>query len=282
MASKNIISQREALDLLDDKTVSFLDCSWYLPAQNRDAKQEFKSLRIPGAIFFDIDVIADPESELPHMLPHPDIFAVAAGHLGLTHNKPIIVYDGLGMFSAPRVWWTLKVMGAENVRILEGGFDQWRKQDMPVEKGPPTQVTQTVFESHFASDKVAALALVEQNIEAQESIVLDARPSARFKGEVPEPRAGLRSGHIPKSRSLPASELVKNGTLLETEELNKIFDALKIDHQTPVITSCGSGVTAAIIALALDETGRHNTKLYDGSWAEWGMPNGPDISTNDE
>ena len=282
MASENFISQRETLDWLDKEDVSFVDSSWYLPAQKRDAKQEFESARIQGAVFFDIDLIADPDTDLPHMLPHPDVFAEVAGMLGLTHDKLIIVYDGPGLFSAPRVWWTLKTMGAKNVRILEGGFDAWKVEGLPVEKGKPTQPKQTIFQTHFSYNKVANIADIKNSIKSNKTIILDARPNARFKGVAPEPREGLRSGHIPKSRSLPSSDLVKNGKLIELQKLNKIFHDLKIHPDTSVITTCGSGVTAAILTLALHETGRNNVQLFDGSWAQWGLPDGPEISTDDE
>lgn len=282
MITENIISQREALNWINSDDVNFVDCSWYLPAQKRNPKEEFSFARIPGAVFFDIDAIADPDTDLPHMLPHDEVFAEIAGVLGLTHDKLIIVYDGPGLFSAPRVWWTLKTMGAQNVKILEGGFDTWRKEGMPVEKGRPKQPRTTIFQTRFESNKVASLSDVEHNIENGKSIVLDARPYERFKGNAPEPREGLRSGHIPNSVSLPSSDLIRNGKLLETNELEQIFDDLNITPETDIITSCGSGVTAAILVLALNETGRKNIKLYDGSWAEWGKPNGPKVNTDDK
>ena len=282
MTSENFITQRDALDWLGNENVSFVDGSWYLPAQKRDAKQEFKNARIQNAVFFDIDVIADPDSELPHMLPHPEVFAMAAGTLGLTHDKLIIVYDGPGLFSAPRVWWTLKTMGAKNVKILEGGFDSWKAEGLPIETGNPNNPGQSIFQTHFSREKVASITDVEGNIKSGNAIVLDARPSARFRGEAAEPRPGMRSGHIPKSKSLPATELVENGKLIENSKLNKIFHDLNIHPDTNVITSCGSGVTAAILTLALTETGRNNSRLFDGSWAQWGLPDGPEIMTDDK
>lgn len=281
MTSDNIISQREALNLLGNPDVSFVDGSWYLPAQKRNAKEEFGIARIPSAVFFDIDAIADPDTDLPHMLPHPEVFAEVAGVLGLSHDKLIIVYDGPGMFSAPRVWWTLKVMGAQNVKVLEGGFDNWKTENLPVERGIPNQPRQSIFQAHFAHNKVASRKDVENNINYGRAITLDARPNDRFKGTAPEPREGLRSGHIPKSLSLPASDLIENGALLEASKLNKIFHDMLIYPDSEVITTCGSGVTAAILVLALHESGRENTRLYDGSWAEWGRPDGPEINSND-
>ena len=282
MTSENFISQRETLDWLDQEYVSFVDASWYLPSHKRNAKQEYNSARIQSAVYFDIDLIADPDTDLPHMLPHPDVFAEVAGMLGLTHDKLIIVYDGPGLFSAPRVWWTLKTMGAKNVRILEGGFDAWKAEGLPIEKGRPKRPKQSIFQTHFSPDNIADISDLEKNISSGKTIVLDARPNARFSGEAPEPREGLRSGHIPNSKSLPSSDLVKDGKLIELQKLNKIFHDLNIYPDTSVITSCGSGVTAAILTLALYETGRNNVQLFDGSWAQWGLPNGPEISTDDE
>lgn len=282
MASENIISQREALNWLSNTDVSFVDGSWYLPSQKRNAKEEFSIARIPGAVFFDIDAIADPDTDLPHMLPHPEVFAEVAGVLGLSHDKLIIVYDGPGMFSAPRVWWTLKVMGAQNVKVLEGGFDTWKTENLPVERGIPNQPRQSIFQAHLAHNKVASRKDVENNIKYGRAITLDARPNDRFKGTAPEPREGMRSGHIPKSLSLPANDLIENGKLLEVPKLNKIFHEMLIYPDSEVITTCGSGVTAAILTLALHESGRENTRLYDGSWAEWGRPDGPEISSDDK
>ncbi len=282
MASNNIISQREALNWLSNPDVSFVDGSWYLPSQNRNAIEEFNSARIPGAVFFDIDAIADPDTDLPHMLPHPEVFAEVAGVLGLRHDKLIIVYDGPGMFSAPRVWWTLKTMGAHNVKILEGGFDNWKIENLPIEKGAPKKARQSIFQAHFSHDRVASQTDVENNIKYGRAITLDARPGDRFNGTAPEPREGMRSGHIPKSLSLPASDLIENGTLIDVQKLNKKFHDMFIYPDSEVITTCGSGVTAAILILALHESGRENTKLYDGSWAQWGLPDGPEISTDDQ
>ena len=282
MSSNNIMSQREALNWLSNPDVSFVDGSWYLPSQNRNAKEEFNTARIPGSVFFDIDAIADPDTDLPHMLPHPEVFAEVAGVLGLSHDKLIIVYDGLGMFSAPRVWWTLKTMGAQNVKILEGGFDSWKIENLPIERGTPKQARQSIFQAHFSHNRVASQKDVENNIKYGRAILLDARPVDRFNGTAPEPREGMRSGHIPNSLSLPASDLVENGTLIDAQKLNKKFHDMFIYPDSEVITTCGSGVTAAILILALHESGRENTKLYDGSWAQWGRPDGPEISTDDQ
>jgi len=277
MTSGNFISQRDALDSLDRDNVTFIDGSWYLPAQNRKAREEFAQERIPGAIHFDIDVVADPDSSLPHMLPHPDVFEEAASFMGLNNEDTLVVYDGPGLFSAPRVWWTLKTMGATDVRILQGGFDKWRAAGLPVERGNPQPKKPGIFKTAFSDRKVASIKTIENTIRSENAVILDARPSARFKGEAPEPRKGLRSGHIPGSKSLPATELIRDGMLIEMPELKEKYQALGIDEKTPVITTCGSGVTAAILALGLSEIGHENHSLYDGSWAQWGLPDGPEV-----
>lgn len=278
MATENFISHRDALEFVDNDAVTFIDGSWYLPAQNRNAQSEYRAHRIPGAVFFDIDQIADTDSDLPHMLPHPDVFAHVAGGIGISSDNLNIVYDGPGLFSAPRVWWTLKVMGAKHVKILEGGFDRWREEGLPTESGPPNARKPAIFDARFNSRKVATKQTVEANTSSRQAVVVDARPSERFLGKAPEPREGLRSGHIPGSRSWPASRLVKDGKLADLNTIERSLRDFGIDHATPVITTCGSGVTAAILALALEEAGRDNVRLYDGSWAEYGKPDGPDIS----
>ncbi|MDJ0613309.1 MAG: 3-mercaptopyruvate sulfurtransferase [Rhizobiaceae bacterium] len=277
---ENIISQRDALDLVDNPAVTFIDGSWYLPSQSRNAIAEYAACRIPGAVFFDIDQIADPDTDLPHMLPHPEVFAHVAGEIGISSENLNIVYDGPGMFSAPRVWWTLKVMGAKNVKILESGFDGWKANGLPTEQGTPKGRAATVFTANYKAAKVANLASIEANLAKKAFEVIDARPRERFNGKAAEPRPGLRSGHIPGSKSAPASQFVRDGKLVDINTLERHFRKLHIDADTPVITTCGSGVTAAILALALTESGRENYKLYDGSWAQWGKPDGPAIETH--
>lgn len=274
---ENIISQRDALDLVDNPAITFIDGSWYLPAQNRNAAAEYAACRIPNAVFFDIDQICDPDTDLPHMLLHPDVFAHVAGEIGISSDNLSIVYDGPGLFSAPRVWWTLKTMGAKNVKILEGGFDAWKANGLPTEQGKPKGRAATVFEPSFNANAVASISAVETNLSSKSATVIDARPRDRFDGESAEPRPGLRSGHIPGSKSAPAAKFVKDGKLADRTTLERYFRDFDIDPDTPVITTCGSGVTAAILALALTETGRKNHRLFDGSWAQWGKENGPPI-----
>lgn len=281
MPTENIIPQRDALGFVDNPAVTFIDGSWYLPAQKRNGAEEYQAHRIPGSIFFDIDVIAKTNTRLPHMLPDPETFGHTVGSMGISSENLNIVYDGPGMFSAARVWWTLKVMGAKHVKILEGGFDDWRGNDLPVETGPPRGLAPAIFDVNYNGKMVAAFSTVEANMKSKEAKVIDARPYERFIGKTPEPRKGMRSGHIPGSHSLPVSRIVKDGKLADINTLERYFRDIGIDADTPVITTCGSGVTAAILTLALTEAGRDNTKLYDGSWAQWGLPGGPEVATDD-
>ncbi len=279
MNVENFIKPEQAVELIGRPDVSFVDASWYLPAQGRDGFAEFKSARIPGAVYFDIDQIADTETDLPHMLPTPGQFAREASTLGISHEDLIVIYDGPGLFSAARAWWMFKVMGAEDVRILEGGFDRWKEAGYPIETGNPNPPQVRIFEARFDPEKVAARSDLEKIVESKDAIVIDARPEARFKGSAAEPRPGLRSGHIPGSRSVPFDQLLCDGKLKNSRELEKIFSEAGVEKDTAVITSCGSGVTAAVLSLALAEIEHENNKLYDGSWAEWGKPDGPPVET---
>lgn len=267
----HLIAQQELADNLSRHKI--IDASWYLPAQNRNGRAEYDAARIPEAVFFDIDGIADQTSDLPHMLPTPNDYAKAVGCLGISESDDIVVYDGLGIFSAARCWWSLRVMGAKNVRILQGGFDRWKETGFEVETTNPTTKTVAEFKASFDLNKLSSFEATLLKIKDKNSIILDARPNPRWLGEAKEPRAGLRSGHMPGSFSLPASDLVVEGDLLGIEDLKAKFSELKILSDTHVTTSCGSGVTAAIISLALDSIGHENHSLYDGSWAEWGARN---------
>jgi thiosulfate/3-mercaptopyruvate sulfurtransferase len=255
---------------LGDAKLKVVDGAWYLPAQNRDAAAEYAQARIPGAVRFDIDEVSDKSSDLPHMLPSPEDFARAAGAIGISRDDDIVVYDGPGVFSSARVWWTFRVMGALSVRILAGGFDRWKAAGYPVETGAPSSPKPAVFQTAFASERVATIDDMRANLRSGHSLVLDARPYARYAGQAPEPRPGLRGGHIPGSKSLPADRLVRDGALVPGDELRAIFRELALDAHREAITTCGSGVTAAIISLALSSSGHDNHRLYDGSWAEWG------------
>jgi thiosulfate/3-mercaptopyruvate sulfurtransferase len=249
--------------------LSIVDASWYLPAQKRDPRAEYETAHIPGAIFFDQDIVVDPDSKLPHTLPDPPTFARHVGSMGISADDTIVVYDGPGMFSAPRVWWMFRVMGVFQVYILDGGFDRWKADGRPV-TSEQTRIAPNVFHVDFDPARVASLDEMKTIVATGESQIADARPAGRFTGEEPEPRAGVRGGHMPGAKSLPASTLSKDGKLLPPEELKKRFDEAGIDLSKPVVTSCGSGITAAVITLALETLGHSANRLYDGSWTEWG------------
>lgn len=264
----NFVSTDWLAQNLDNSDVVIIDGTWFMPNAGRDAKAEFESGHIPGAVHCDIDAIADTSSGLPHMLPDADTFARMVGALGIGSDKTLIVYDEHGLFSAPRVWWSLKVMGAQDVKILEGGGPKWRKEGRPLASGPAMPSPATFI----AKRDEAAIASFEEVLAASQenAQILDARPAPRFAGSAPEPRAGLRAGHMPGARNLPFSDLVTDGALKSPEQLQAAITAAGIDPAKPVITSCGSGVTAAVLALALDVIGASKVKLYDGSWSEWG------------
>ncbi len=249
--------------------VAIVDASFYMPAENRDARAEYLSGHIPGAVFFDIDAIADHSTSLPHMLPAPADFAAAAGELGIGDGMRIIVYDASGLVGAARVWWTLRLFGAANVKLLEGGLQQWRAEGRPLETGAPTPASRS-FTPRFDAAGVVATADVLRASEAGAAEIVDARSAGRFTGEVPEPRAGLRSGHIPSSRNVPWNKVAAEGRLKPAVEVAGAFAEAGVDLDRPIITTCGSGVTAAILLLALASIGKTDVVLYDGSWSEWG------------
>ncbi|WP_420409554.1 3-mercaptopyruvate sulfurtransferase [Hoeflea sp.] len=266
---------------LTDPGVKVVDASWYLPAQNRNAAEEFAVARIPGAVFFDQDSIVDPDSSLPHTLPAPELFAQAAGRLGLSETDTIIVYDGPGMFSAPRVWWMLRSYGAANAYVLDGGFDAWKAEGRPVQTGAPETPEPAVFKPGFNADAVASFAAMGSIVETRSSQIADARGPGRFAGSEPEPRAGMRSGHMPGALNVPFGLLSDNGKLKPLNELRDVLESSGLDLSKPVVTTCGSGVTAAVITLALQSVGHRDNRLYDGSWSEWGGRDDTPIATGD-
>jgi thiosulfate/3-mercaptopyruvate sulfurtransferase len=247
-----------------------LDGTWHMPQLKRDPRAEFAQAHIPGAAFFDIDAIADHSTSLPHMLPAAAAFAAAVGALGIGSGDRVVVYDVRGVISAARVWWTFRAFGHDAVAVLDGGFRKWRAEGRPVESGAPAHAART-FKATPRPELVRDLAAMRANVTTRAAQVLDARSAGRFAGTEPEPRAGLRGGHIPGSLNLPYESLYReDGTLKAPGELTAALRGAGVDLDRPVVTTCGSGVTASVLALALYLAGRRDVAVYDGSWSEWG------------
>lgn len=267
--SRFVVSSEWLHAELGSPDLKILDASFYLPAQNRNADAEYAAGHIPGAIRFDHDKVADHSTGLPHMVPTPDVFADAVGLMGISENDRIVVYDGPGIFSAPRGWWLFRIMGARQVFVLDGGIDGWKAEGRPLETDIPSP-TPVSFNTDFQVEKVIDFQSMLSIVSDSTRQIADARPGGRFTGTEPEPRAGMRSGHMPGAVSLPSGTFSVNGKLRPLSELRQAIEDAGIDFGQPVVTSCGSGITAAIITLALESLGHEDNALYDGSWTEWG------------
>ncbi|WP_341990135.1 3-mercaptopyruvate sulfurtransferase [Azorhizobium sp. AG788] len=273
-ASSPFVSTEWLAANLSAPDLVIVDGSWHLPPSGRNGKAEFLERHIPGAVFFDIDAIADDSTGLPHMLPTPTAFAAAVGALGIGDGLRVVVYDGSGLFSAPRVWWTLKAFGVREVLILDGGMPKWVEEGRPTESGPAIRAP-AVFSARLDRSIVADIAKVETAVAGSIIQVLDARPADRFAGTAPEPRPGISSGHIPGSLNLPFNRIVKDGHLVSPENVRAALLDVGLDLDRPVVTTCGSGVSAAILWVALESIGKMPLALYDGSWAEWASSGKP-------
>jgi len=268
---KTLVSTAWLAAHLKDPDLRVLDGSWYLPTMQRNARAEYEAAHIPGARFFDIDDISDHRSELPHMVPPVEKFLSRMRAMGVGDGHQVVVYDGAGLFSAARVWWLLKLMGHDDVAVLDGGFPKWKADGHPTEDMPPIIRDRHMMvrrQNHLVKDvtQVAAASKLGDHE------IIDARAPGRFRGDEPEPREGLRSGHIPGSKNVYFHSLLsQDGTLKDPDALRAIFQAAGVDLAKPAITSCGSGVTAAVLNLALTQMGKTDHALYDGSWAEWGQ-----------
>jgi thiosulfate/3-mercaptopyruvate sulfurtransferase len=256
---------------LEDPDLRIIDASWYLPDADRDPAAEYRSAHIPGARFVDIDDVSDGRSELPHMAPPPEKFISRMRSLGIGDGHQVIVYDGAGLFSAARMWWLFRLMGKTDVAVLDGGFPKWRAEGHPVEDMEPVVRDRHITvsrQNHLVRD----VTQVAHDMKLGSRQVVDARSPGRFRGEEPEPRPGLRAGHIPGSQNLHYKDLLNgDGTMKDSAGLREAFMTAGVDLSRPIVTTCGSGVTAAILSLALERIGHADHSLYDGSWSEWGM-----------
>ena len=265
---------------LGDPRVKVLDATFKLPGVLPLPKDDYLKAHIPGAVFFDVDEVSDHANPLPHMYPSADQFGRDAARLGVSNGDIVVVYDAGGWVAAPRAWWMFLSFGHADVRVLDGGLKKWIAEGRPIDSG---QVTPTLgtYNARFDAARVRRIEQMVANLAERAEQVIDARPAPRFAGAVAEPRPGLRSGHIPGSRNLPYAELfdAATGVMKPLDQLRSAFGAAGVDLAKPIVTSCGSGVSAAVLTLALYRLGIRDTALYDGSWSEWGAENGPPVVT---
>ncbi len=268
---RQLVSTLWLADHLKDPDLRILDASWYLPGSDRDARAEYDAAHIPGARFFDIDDVSDHRSELPHMAPPMEKFMSRLRKLGVGDGHQVVVYDGSGIFSAARVWWLFRLMGKKDVAVLDGGFPKWQAEAQPIEDMPPI-IRDRHMSASLQNQLVRNVTQVAMASKLGDHEIIDARTPARFRGDAPEPREGLRAGHIPGAKNVHYATLLKaDGTMKAPDALRATFEGAGVDLSKPAITSCGSGVTAAILSLALERIGKTDHALYDGSWTEWGQ-----------
>jgi len=262
-------------DNLNNPDLSIIDASWHMPNSAQSAAENFEKQHIPGAIYFDLDKIADTSSDLPHMVASKEDFSQMVGELGIAETDTIVIYDSSGLFSAARVWWNFKIMGAKNCFVLRGGLPKWLSENRPIADGPANPSAKQ-FNAKKQTDMVISKREIEQiaakEEDQQPSQIVDVRAKARFNAQAPEPRPGMRSGRIPGSKNLPFTDMIKDGEMIDAKAIAEQLKNANIDLQKPIIASCGSGVTAPILCLALADIGINSMRVYDGSWSEWGLP----------
>ncbi len=275
MPSLSLPSALVSIDWLNEHinhaNLVLLDSSWHMPNVNRDGKLEWANERLPGALFFDFDgEICDHNSDLPHMMPSEAVFQNSAQNLGINQNSTIVVYDSLGIFSSPRVWWMFKTMGFDNVAVLDGGLPAWKEKSLPIESDNKIKpINKGDFIARYQSDLICDANEVLFSTQDKQQDIVDARPQLRFSGQAPEPRAGVRSGHMPNAKNLPSATILEDQQMKDAYQLALLFEAI-VPKNNRVIFSCGSGVTACILALGATLAGYENLAVYDGSWSEWG------------
>ncbi len=278
---KTLVSTEWLAAHLNDPDLRVMDASWHMPASGREAKAEYDAAHIPGARFFDIDAISDSRSELPHMAPPVELFISRMRAMGIGDGHQVVLYDNSDVRSAARAWWTFRLMGKTDVAVLDGGFAKWQAEGRPIEDMPPI-----LRDRHITVQRQAGLVRDVTQVAAASKLadheIIDARSPERFRGEVPEPRPGLRAGHIPGAKNVPFGRLFnEDGTMKDAQSLRGIFESAGVDLGRPAITSCGSGITAAVLSLALERIGHRHHSLYDGSWTEWGSFPDLNIATGD-